>query len=178
VKSNLRPLVTLAVAACALLASGCPKKPLHSAPPGGYGYGSGIDGSQLTPSEVFTGEERPTGEDARRGKRGILPSVFFDFDSAAIRGSERGKFTEVVEFMKSNPGARLLLEGHCDWRGTTEYNMGLGDRRANAVKQYLGSLGVSAARLETLSLGDSGAAEGGTEAQMQEDRRVEIAILE
>lgn len=138
-------------------------------------------GSGLNPSEVFAGSD--TGLELRDGSgtanqtRGVLKNVLFDFDSAAIRVAERAKVTEAADYLKANAGSRLLLEGHCDWRGTTEYNMGLGDRRAAAVRDYLGTLGVPAARLETLSRGDLDAKEGGNEGDMQQDRRVELVIL-
>jgi peptidoglycan-associated lipoprotein len=109
--------------------------------------------------------------------RGVLQPVYFDFDSSAIRVAERAKLTEAKQYLDANPNARLLLEGHCDWRGTAEYNMGLGDRRASSVRDFLGSLGVPASRVETLSKGDLDATEGATESQMQQDRRVELVVL-
>src|SRR5205085_1825859 len=72
---------------------------------------------------------------------------------------------------------RLLLEGHCDWRGTAEYNLALGDRRAAAVKKYLVTLKVPAAKLETTSKGSIGAKEKGTDAEMAGDRHVEFVIV-
>ena len=71
----------------------------------------------------------------------------------------------------------VLLEGHCDWRGTAEYNLGLGDRRSNAVKEYLQKLGVDVARLEIVSKGDLDAKEHATGEEMAKDRRVELAVM-
>ena len=65
--------------------------------------------------------------------RGLLKPVFFDFDSPAIKRDERAKITDAADYLKKNPQYRMLLEGHCDWRGTAEYNLGLGDR-ARAVR--------------------------------------------
>jgi peptidoglycan-associated lipoprotein len=70
-----------------------------------------------------------------------------------------------------------LLEGHADWRGTSEYNLGLGDRRANAAKKYLGTIQVSVDKLETLSKGSEEAKKGGTDEDMKKDRRVELVII-
>jgi peptidoglycan-associated lipoprotein len=109
--------------------------------------------------------------------RGLLKPVFFDFDSPAIKREERAKITDAADYLKKNMQYRMLLEGHCDWRGTAEYNLGLGDRRAQAVKQFLQDLGVPATRLETLSKGSLGAMEKGTEEQMAKDRRVDFVIL-
>jgi peptidoglycan-associated lipoprotein len=72
---------------------------------------------------------------------------------------------------------RVLLEGHCDWRGTAEYNLGLGDRRANAAKKYLLSLGVAQDKVEVLSKGSLDAAKNADDATAAKDRRVEIVIL-
>jgi peptidoglycan-associated lipoprotein len=109
--------------------------------------------------------------------RGVLQPVYFDFDKSAIKAGERTKISEAVDYLKKNAQYRMLLEGHCDWRGTSEYNLGLGDRRAQAVKQFLEQLGVPAAKLETLSKGSLGAMEKGTDEQMAKDRRAEFVVL-
>ena len=82
-----------------------------------------------------------------------------------------------MKYLDENPTYRLLLEGHCDWRGTSEYNLGLGDRRAISVKNYLEQTKIPVAKLETLSKGSLDAAEKGNDEQMAKDRRVEIVIL-
>jgi peptidoglycan-associated lipoprotein len=109
--------------------------------------------------------------------RGLLQPVYFDFDRSAIKAGERSKINAAADYLKKNPQYRLLLEGHCDWRGTAEYNLGLGDRRAQAVKQFLATLGVSADKLQILSKGSLGAAEKGSDEQMAKDRRADIVIL-
>jgi peptidoglycan-associated lipoprotein len=110
-------------------------------------------------------------------QRGLLPTVYFDFDKSAIRQSERAKLQEAAAWLSSNPGRTILLEGHCDWRGTAEYNLGLGDRRSQAVREYLQSIGVDMSRLETLSKGDLDAQENATADQMSQERRVEIVVF-
>ena len=118
---------------------------------------------------------RPYGE---RGERGIIAlMVYFDYDSSSIKASERAKLTQVADYLRTNPSHSLILEGHCDWRGTPEYNLALGERRSGSVNQYLATLGVPAERLETLSKGDLNAIEGASEAQMAEDRRVEFLVV-
>ena len=79
--------------------------------------------------------------------------------------------------LADNADKNLVLVGHCDWRGTAEYNLGLGDRRANAVKKFLQSLGVDEKRLETLSKGSTDAKQSGGEAEWSKDRRVDFIIL-
>ena len=109
--------------------------------------------------------------------RGLLKPVYFEFDQSAIKQDERKKISEAADYLKKNTQYRLLLEGHCDWRGTSEYNLGLGDRRAQAVRQFLQQLDVPKEKLETLSKGALGAAEKGTDEQMAKDRRTDIVIL-
>jgi len=186
-KSFLR-LTALLVATSALVLSGCSKKPQRPNPSQtimGPGGGAGLNpvavdgmGSGMFDQSAAGLETRDPGSlDASNQLRNVLRHVYFDFDSAAIRVAERGKLAEAKDYLSANPNARLLLEGHCDWRGTTEYNMGLGDRRAAAVRDFLATLGVTSARLETLSKGDLEAVEGTNDSQMQEDRRVELVVL-
>jgi peptidoglycan-associated lipoprotein len=79
--------------------------------------------------------------------------AYFDYDKADIRPDARAALSKTADFLKNYPRFKVTIAGHCDERGSTEYNLGLGDRRANAVKQYLVSLGVSADRLATVSFG-------------------------
>jgi len=79
--------------------------------------------------------------------------AYFDYDKADIRPDARAALSKTADFLKSYPSITVTIEGHCDERGSTEYNLGLGDRRANAVKQYIVSLGVSADRVSTVSFG-------------------------
>ena len=79
--------------------------------------------------------------------------AYFDYDKADIRPDARVALSTTADFLKRHPSIKATIEGHCDERGSTEYNLGLGDRRASAVKQYLVSLGVSADRLNIVSFG-------------------------
>jgi peptidoglycan-associated lipoprotein len=94
-----------------------------------------------------------------------------------VKAAERAKLQAAKDYLEKHPDQRLLLEGHCDWRGTAEYNLGLGDRRANAARRYLISIGVAADKLESLSKGYEGAMKNADEATMAKDRRAEIVIL-
>jgi peptidoglycan-associated lipoprotein len=107
---------------------------------------------------------------------GLLQSVYFDFDQSAIKSGERSKLVDAVKYLKDNPTKKLLLQGHCDWRGTDEYNLSLGDRRAQGVKNYLVKAGIEADRLETLSKGSLEASKNGTADQMDHDRRVDLDV--
>jgi peptidoglycan-associated lipoprotein len=82
-----------------------------------------------------------------------MRDAYFDYDSAAIRPDAREALQRSADFLKNYPSAHVTVEGHCDERGSTEYNIALGDRRSNAVKQYLISLGVPTNQVLTTSWG-------------------------
>ena len=141
--------------------------------------------SSLNPIDVSTTADpystlsgRDGGFDLDGQMRGVLQDVYFDFDSSSIKGTERSKLEEAAQYLRDNPNHRILLEGHCDWRGTAEYNLGLGDRRANAALKYLTSLGVSATRVETLSKGSLEAVKNADKGTAAKDRRVEIIVIQ
>lgn len=87
-----------------------------------------------------------------------LPSkvsdILFDYDKADIKPDQLPTLQANVTWFKANPNVRFTIEGHCDERGSEEYNIGLGDRRANAVKEYLASQGVAASRMNIVSYGE------------------------
>ena len=103
-------------------------------------------------------------------------AVYFDFDQFNLAPSERGKVIELAEFLADNRDARLLIEGYCDWKGTSAYNKALGERRANTVKEYLLELGADHRRIDTLSIGDETAIPQALANQASLDRRAEFVI--
>ena len=173
----------LALAGVSLVLAGCAKKPVRPDPSVtamGPQNGSGT----LNPTDLSTSSgldngltPRPVDEfDKNNEIRGKLESVYFDFNASDIKAAERVKLQAAKKYLDENPTQRLLLEGHCDWRGTAEYNLALGDRRANAAKKFLVSLGVAADRLESNSKGSLDATKEGGEAAWAKDRRVELVI--
>lgn len=104
-------------------------------------------------------------------------SVYFDYDRSYVRESERSKLNDTAKFLLQNASLKVVIEGHCDWKGTTDYNLSLGDRRANSVKSYLVQLGVSPSNIEILSKGDLDAVEGADDAGRQLDRRADIIVI-
>jgi peptidoglycan-associated lipoprotein len=107
-------------------------------------------------------------------------SVLFDFDSAAIKSNQREKIQEVASYLKSSSsaGQKMLIDGHCDERGTEEYNRALGERRALAVRKFLVDSGVAADRVHTRSWGeDRPALQGHDEAAWSKNRRGEFILL-
>ena len=83
-----------------------------------------------------------------------LQDVFFDFDRYDLSGEARTILRANAEWLKSNPASRLEIEGHCDDRGTNEYNLALGAKRAQSAREYLSTLGVAGDRLSTISYGE------------------------
>jgi peptidoglycan-associated lipoprotein len=86
-------------------------------------------------------------------KPSAFKDIHFDFDKSFIRDDAKPVLSAVADFLKKNKGAKIMIEGHCDERGTAEYNMALGDRRAESARAYLASLGVSGSALSTVSFG-------------------------
>ena len=82
-----------------------------------------------------------------------VKDAYFDYDKADIRADARDALSKTAQFLRAYPQMKVVVEGHCDERGSTEYNLALGDRRAAAAKQFLVSLGIPADRLESVSYG-------------------------
>jgi len=80
--------------------------------------------------------------------------IFFDFDKSALKLEAQALLKKKAEWLKANPAAKLLIEGNCDERGTAEYNLALGERRAESAKKFLVDLGIDAKRISTISYGE------------------------
>ncbi|HXU32828.1 MAG TPA: peptidoglycan-associated lipoprotein Pal, partial [Thermoanaerobaculia bacterium] len=87
-------------------------------------------------------------------RRGFAPDVYFQYDEASLSDETRDRLSKNADLLRNAPQLTLIIEGHADERGTNEYNLALGERRANAAKDYLTSLGVADSRLRTLSYGE------------------------
>lgn len=105
-------------------------------------------------------------------------TVLFDFDKSAVRKNEQRKVQAVGEVLKSRPEASVEVEGHCDERGTEEYNRSLGEKRALSVREYLINLGISSERIFTVSFGeDKPAVNAHNESAWTKNRRGEFILL-
>jgi len=104
--------------------------------------------------------------------------VYFAFDSSAVGDSEKPKIEALAKYLQENSGYSVLVEGHCDDRGSDEYNRGLGERRALAVRDYLISLSVQDSRIETLSFGEERPVipNATTEMEHAKNRRAEFVV--
>jgi peptidoglycan-associated lipoprotein len=102
--------------------------------------------------------------------------VLFGFDQFNIKAPERDKISKIANYMLSEPTAKLLIEGYCDWKGTPDYNKSLGDRRAKTVKDYLIDLGCEENRIEIISIGDELAIPNATPDVARLDRRATFVV--
>ena len=114
----------------------------------------------------------------RRGIRFEAEPVYFDFDKSFIRSEYRPVLREKAGFLKDNPNVHIRVEGNCDERGTNEYNLALGERRAESAKNFLLSLGISPDRIEAISYGEERPlAVGHNEDSWAQNRRDDFVIM-
>jgi peptidoglycan-associated lipoprotein len=111
-------------------------------------------------------------------QRGYLQDAFFAFDESTLTSDAQAALTATANWLKKNPQYNLLIEGHCDERGTEQYNLALGDRRANAAKEFLVALAVDAGRLRTVSYGEERPFDPGhDEVAWAKNRRAHLVIV-
>lgn len=134
-------------------------------------------GNELESRDADSGFQDGNSYNGRPIVSGIVDPIYFNFDSTAVAAAERAKLQQAARYLSTNPSAGILLEGHCDWYGTAEYNLALGGQRANSARDYLSTLGVKSGRIETLSKGSLESTSGLSKVQSAQDRRVEILIL-
>ena len=152
----------LALSIAALVATGCAKKQTvkSEGTQGAQGAASAPEVPvKEAPAPMATAPAEKLASAAEAGvavteeKPSRFDDVRFDFDKSEVREDGRKTCQVVADYLRKNPKAKLQIEGHCDERGTAEYNIALGDRRATAVMTYLVSLGASKANLSTVSFG-------------------------
>jgi peptidoglycan-associated lipoprotein len=179
----LRTGARIAFVACVLALSvsllGCPKRPgVTQAGAGAIGPSAAVAPSPI-PSTAPTAPRMPTVSAPRVGETPVtrptspvearaqagpgvggpapapspLKDVFFDFDKSDIRDDQKAALNDNVSWLRANARAKISIEGHCDERGTPEYNLGLGERRAKAVKDYVVNAGIASDRIATISYG-------------------------
>jgi peptidoglycan-associated lipoprotein len=111
------------------------------------------------------------------GEGGPLTDIYFDYDQSGLTDAARATLAQHATWIKSHPGPRITVEGHCDERGTVEYNLALGDQRAQSARDYLVSLGVPGDRLAAISLGKERPLDlGHHEAAWAKNRRVHFRV--
>lgn len=119
--------------------------------------------SALTPEQMF---------------QQMIKDAYFDYDKADLRSDAKQALTRDADFLRAHPEIHFTIEGHCDERGGEEYNLALGDRRAASTKEYLTSLGISADRMQTVSLGkEQPFCTADDESCYQQNRRGHFALV-
>ncbi|SDT98333.1 Outer membrane protein OmpA [Verrucomicrobium sp. GAS474] len=180
---SLSRLATLAIAATLVL-GGCSNPSKKH--PGSGDSGDLVDPNlpggtdALSPNGIPAGERPPNIDPNADVDYSVLSSetIYFDYDSTVVKGSERGKLQKIADYLKDNPGKRLMLAGHTDVRGTPEYNRGLGERRAQTVREYLAGLGVAPGSLFTISYGsEKPAVDAANEDAYSKNRRVAPGVI-
>jgi len=164
---------------------GCAKKvgPQPGAVPGagpggaGVGTGAGMGPDDARWRELGLNSEPERREFLQRAQSFENEDVYFDFDSYVLSDPAKRVLDTKVEFLKRYPKVKVTVEGHCDERGTNEYNLALGERRANSAYQYLVNSGVNAQRLGSVSYGEERPiAPGHDEASWAKNRRAHFVL--
>ena len=167
----MKHLVTTLTLASAIALAGCAKKPPEQLPP--------------EPQDVVAPAPTPTPSGPTPGSQAHFSramqgadTIYFDTDRFNIDSEDSARLRKQAQYMQEYPNIRATIEGHCDERGTREYNIALGERRANAAKNYLVSLGIPESRLTTVSYGkERPVALASNEAAWAQNRRAVTVIL-
>jgi len=162
---------TAMIAAITMLAVGaCAKKAPDTLPPAPEGTGT------ETPVDTGTGVVPGSQEDFVANV--AADRIFFDFDQYNVDAQDQATLQSQAQWLQRNPAVRVTLEGHADERGTRDYNIALGERRANAAKNYLASLGIDPSRINVISYGkERPAAIGSTEEAWAQNRRAVTVVI-
>jgi len=175
-----RTTVLLPVLAAMFALGACSKKPQPaSAPPVAAAPAANDDAARREAEERARreAEERARREAAARAQSILASAVFFDYDSFSIREDSRQMLDAKLPILRADPAISLVIAGHADERGSTEYNLALGMRRANATRDYLTSYGIDARRLEVISYGEEQPLDPGqNEAAWARNRRAEFQV--
>lgn len=157
----------------AALVSACGKKKIADVPPpaDGTGYGdTGQSGAGAGAGQILPGSQ----DDFVRSIS--ADRIFFDTDRFNIDTQDQVTLQSQAQWLAKYPNAQITIEGHADERGTRDYNLALGERRANSAKNYLGSLGVNAARIQTVSYGKERPQAMGSDEQAWAQNRRAVTI--
>ena len=163
-----------ALAAISFLLAGCPQNtiPDPDASDTTYGDDAGDASTDGMDDDLYGGGEF-IDEDLSGGELAMV--IYFEFDASEVRAADQDMVSRHAMQLGNNPDSRVRLEGHADERGSREYNIGLGERRAQAVRQMLMIQGVSAAQISTVSFGEERPVEfGSSEDDYAQNRRVEF----
>lgn len=164
----IRTTLIAATAAAALFAAGCARKSATTTPTPAPTPPS----APSTPTTPAPTPPAPAPTPAPTPAPAQMEDVFYAFDSAALDDGSRAVLDRNAKWLRDHSGARVTIEGHCDERGTTKYNLDLGEKRANAARDYLVAAGIDGGRLSVISYGkERPFADGHDEAAWAQNRR-------
>lgn len=167
----------LVLVSTALVLGACKKKPQPAAVPAANPTPTNTTPTRTTPPAAPRDTMAEYNEKVAATRMRLLETIFFEYDADELRDDARASLDAKIAIMNANPGLRIRVAGHCDERGSDEYNIALGRRRAEAAKRYLTDRGIDAARIETSSFGrERPAMQGTTEDAWSKNRRDEFEI--
>jgi len=187
-KRSARLLFCLLILSLAIFVVGCPKKPPQEAPQTTapavtekpapaqeIPKEQGFDETREIPSSSIEDQDTAL---AKLNAQKPLGTIYFEFDKADLRSDALDQLKKNAEWLKANSKYRVRIEGNCDERGTTEYNLALGDQRAAVAKTYLVRAGIAASRIETISYGEEHPVDSGhSDSAWAKNRRDDFIII-
>jgi peptidoglycan-associated lipoprotein len=182
-KRSLFVLAILVAVVLPWMTTSCSKKPIQTeegVATAGPGTGGPVSGTMPGTGRPVTDETLSAQERQRREAEAAFTDqdVPFEYDKYELSARAREILADKALFMKTYPTVKILVEGHCDERGTVEYNLALGERRASSVKQYLVHLGVAEGRISTVSYGKERPLDPGhNEAAWSKNRRAHFVVV-
>ncbi|HEX7150696.1 MAG TPA: peptidoglycan-associated lipoprotein Pal [Thermoanaerobaculia bacterium] len=185
-----RALLLILLSLCVVVASSCRSRPKvpppQTTPPVAAATAPEPSIAVPSPDRDFVQPETDTrdvlGEDIREAnrvarERGWIQDAFFAFDASTLDGDAQEALRQSATWLRQNPEYRLRIEGHCDERGTEQYNLALGDRRAETAVAYLAALGIERSRIDTVSYGEERPfEEGSNEGAWAQNRRAHLVL--
>lgn len=171
---KLKSVLILTILAATLTLSSCASNKKKT---------DGVDNTNVDTTSLDngnnTGMALELNGDSDSNRAGALKTVYFDYSSAAITGSTRDTLNTNAEYLKTNASVRVQVEGHCDERGSVQFNLALGEKRAKSVRDYLISQGVASNRIAVISLGkEKPVSFGHDEESWSQNRRGNFVVTE
>ena len=172
-KCNVAVIIALSLFMALAFLSGCAKKKTETPPPKPEPT---VQERKPAPKPQVKKPERKEVEKVAL-RESAFETIYFDFDKSDIKSDQRNNISKNAKLLSDNRSVRIRIEGHCDERGTNEYNIALGQRRTDSIKQYLIDYGIASSRITTISYGEERpVATGHNESSWSQNRRGEFKI--
>jgi peptidoglycan-associated lipoprotein len=169
---KLKSILSLTILAASLALTSCASKPKKA-----EADSVNADSKSKVDNGKNVGLSLEVNGDSDSNKAGSLKTVYFDFNSAALSNDTKEALNNNVKFLKENPSVKIQVECHCDERGSVQFNLALGEKRAKGVKEYLAAQGIEGSRVTTVSLGkEKPVSFGHDEESWSKNRRANFVI--